>query len=792
MNNFTQNPATVGPASRFNVPHPMLRSQPTPAWAGAAAGLVLTGFLVIVRTAPGQETPPAASQQKPMPPPSDAGPPAAGPKTVLEGGDGEDRLAGTDANEWFLAGKGNDTVLGGRGRDAVDASDGEDTVDGGPDNDVIDGGAGNDTLRGGDGDDVVEGGDDDDLIDGGGGNDNADGGDGNDVLRGAAGDDWMAGADGDDSLSGGAGNDRLYGNDATDSLAGGAGNDQLYGGEGDDGLAGDAGEDTLDGGQGDDVLRGGAGNDTLLGSHGNDTLDGGADHDMLFGGDGRDTVNGSAGSDWLLGGAGADFINGGDGDDLIVLRAGDIPRGDTEVIDGGDGTDVLILNGFGLRDAQTTVIDDPFTRGAYRFSNVERIEYTHLMTHLGLGTPRPASVVLVNPAGEAATARLAFMAADGAPVPADAGAVTIPPRGSVRVPVPSPPGAAAAAAQVFATQPLAVSEQPLVDNVVIPVVEDRSTTTGALIVNSGFRSRIKITLRLAIGEEAQNGAIEFDLAPYAQRVVFLRDLFPSLGDFQGVATIEGGLDGRAQESGPIAVTPLQRRGEAVMQGAAAIRANAPRTAAPLILTKFVSGGDAPSTVILVNPAQAARARGTLAFYDQDGRPWPVVLNKQAAAAAVPYDLGPAGSVTLAAPAGAAMQVGSVRIDPADGSIAGVLRTGPASRVGDASTAVVVPAFIAPARRGGGGTTEFVIASTGAAASLELVLRDQSGAQVTGGTTTLTLPANGQIVRTLDALFPTAPDTFEGTLAATSDVPIAVTVTHTDSGGTTHVPVASIR
>jgi hypothetical protein len=257
-------------------------------------------------------------------------------------------------------------------------------------------------------------------------------------------------------------------------------------------------------------------------------------------------------------------------------------------------------------------------------------------------------------------------------------------------------------------------------------------------------------------------------------------------------TIEGGLD-RPQEGGPIAVTPLQRRGDVVVAGPAAIRANPPRATGPLTFARFISGGDAPSTIVLVNPMFASRARGTLSFYDQDGRPWPVVINNQPAAASVAYDVGPTGSVTFSAPAGAPMQIGSVRVEPADGQIAGVLRAGgTTSRVSDVGGAAIVPAFIASARRAAGATTEFAFTSTGGAASLQVVLRDQAGAPVADGTTKLTVPANGQIGRTLEALFPNVPAAFEGTLAATSDVPIAASVTYTDGGGTSPVPVVPIR
>jgi Ca2+-binding RTX toxin-like protein len=72
---------------------------------------------------------------------------------------------------------------------------------------IIDGGDGNDRILGGRGDDVITGGNGDDLIRGGDGNDALAGGAGNDRLYGDNGDDDLAGGDGSDLLAGGLGND---------------------------------------------------------------------------------------------------------------------------------------------------------------------------------------------------------------------------------------------------------------------------------------------------------------------------------------------------------------------------------------------------------------------------------------------------------------------------------------------------------------------------------------------------------------------------------------------------------
>lgn len=73
---------------------------------------------------------------------------------------------------------------------------------------IIDGGDGNDRILGGRGDDVITGGNGDDLVRG---------GDGNDALAGSAGSDRLLGDNGDDDLTGGDGSDFISGGLGTDS-----------------------------------------------------------------------------------------------------------------------------------------------------------------------------------------------------------------------------------------------------------------------------------------------------------------------------------------------------------------------------------------------------------------------------------------------------------------------------------------------------------------------------------------------------------------------------------------------
>ncbi|MFY0619120.1 MAG: hypothetical protein JXQ88_16715 [Shimia sp.] len=113
------------------------------------------------------------------------------------------------------------------------------------------------------GDDRLYGTNFDDFILGASGDDWINGFDGDDSIKGQSGNDTLRGGNGDDTLKGGIGEDMLYGSDGNDVLEGGRHNDELHGGSGNDYLSGQHGNDTLYSGSGLDHLLGGAGNDTF-------------------------------------------------------------------------------------------------------------------------------------------------------------------------------------------------------------------------------------------------------------------------------------------------------------------------------------------------------------------------------------------------------------------------------------------------------------------------------------------------------------------------------------------------
>jgi Ca2+-binding RTX toxin-like protein len=290
----------------------------------------------------------------------------------IHGGNYDDTLTGSAANEEFFGNGGDDTIHAGGGNDNLNGWDGNDSLSGDAGDDYIDGWNGNDTIDGGDGNDALRGRDGNDTIIGGAGWDNAgywdaagpitanlgtgtatgegtdslseieqvDGSPFGDTFTGDAGNNGFNPFGGDDTVMAGGGDDWVQGGDGNDSVSGNDGNDYLTGGAGDDTIDGGAGWDTsayLDApgavtaslaagtavGDGEDALTG---IEQLDGSPFGDTFTGDADNNGFnpFGGD-----------DTVLAGGGDDWASGGDGHDSLYGEAGN------DYLDGGDGVDLL-------------------------------------------------------------------------------------------------------------------------------------------------------------------------------------------------------------------------------------------------------------------------------------------------------------------------------------------------------------------------------------------------------------------------------------------------------------------
>jgi Ca2+-binding RTX toxin-like protein len=338
---------------------------------------------------------------------------------LIDGGEGNDQLAGAGGFDFIDGGVGNDRIAGFGGDDTLEGGDGSDQVIAGGGDDYVDGGTGDDRLWGEGGHDGLWGGTGNDIIFGDTlsipaalqGNDYLDGGAGNDELNGGGGNDELFGGDGNDIADGGDGDDYIDGEAGNDTLLGGAGNNELLGGEGNDIITAGHGADLLDGESGNDQVDGGAGNDRLLGGQGNDNLIGGLDDDVLDGASGADHLAGGAGNDTLMGAAGSDKLLGGEGSDRLAGGAGD------NVLSGDAGDDIYILAlGDGLSIVDDLVGQNRIVYGYGIFADDVVAAYTDPASG-------PQDLVLTYGAGGRVAIRGAGMAmttlefADGTPLP---------------------------------------------------------------------------------------------------------------------------------------------------------------------------------------------------------------------------------------------------------------------------------------------------------------------------------------------------------------------------------------
>jgi hypothetical protein len=258
--------------------------------------------------------------------------PVRGPQrlpVVVELGDGADGATAQDVDAFVVrGGAGNDQLSSGYARQSV-----------------IDGGDGDDRLIGGNGDDQLVGGLGADVLSAGLGSDELIG----DPATGPFSPDQLHGGFGlgVDTVSYAERTVRVFVDAAAGGPDGAAGEgdvvegvENIVGGLANDVLVGDAFPNRLDGGGGSDVLGGRGGDDLLIGSEGIDRIEGDEGNDTVEGAGGADLVIGGAGDDVLgLGGVSSDpgdQARCGDGEDRVrSVDVRDLVRRDCE------GTEVL-------------------------------------------------------------------------------------------------------------------------------------------------------------------------------------------------------------------------------------------------------------------------------------------------------------------------------------------------------------------------------------------------------------------------------------------------------------------
>lgn len=232
----------------------------------------------------------------------------------LNGGVGEDIIAGSKYNDTLNGGKGEDELYGNAGDDKMYGGDGYDYINGGDGNDLIKGEKGESWLVGGAGNDTIEGGSDYDYIQGG-----ADA----DLIKANNGDDYIEGDEGADTIYGGDGSDTIVASTYLETVPAGVKTVTDYYNH----FLADENAKTIDGGKGNDVIWGSAGADTIKGGDGNDKLYVFGENSVTYAGSGDDLINlyaktnktlyGEKGNDTISIEYGSATVEGGAGNDSI-------------------------------------------------------------------------------------------------------------------------------------------------------------------------------------------------------------------------------------------------------------------------------------------------------------------------------------------------------------------------------------------------------------------------------------------------------------------------------------------
>jgi len=227
--------------------------------------------------------------------------------------------------------------------------------------------------------------------------------------------------------------------------------------------------------------------------------------------------------------------------------------------------------------------------------------------------------------------------------------------------------------------------------------------------------------------------------------------------------------------------------------------------------QFGDGNGLTSTFIVINRSTTQTVSGTIKLFDSSGNPISVQVNTKMAPdvnsqpeglsnllvnGSFPFVIPPLGVGFYSTDGkAAATQVGSAQLTSTLPVAATILF---AASFGTTGVGAVTPLqhFSVPIEMDipKGILTGVAIANpTGSAVTVTLQLRDTNGTPVTGGSKTETLPANGQIARFPNELFPSVNlNQFKGTLEVTAPVGQDGMAVRVSPGQFSTLPVAAIN
>ena len=216
--------------------------------------------------------------------------------------------------------------------------------------------------------------------------------------------------------------------------------------------------------------------------------------------------------------------------------------------------------------------------------------------------------------------------------------------------------------------------------------------------------------------------------------------------------------------------------------------------------QFANGARWVSSVVLTNPSRTDTASGWLSFFDSQGQPVSISVNGQTPASRIPFTIRPLGSSTFTTNGSGDLVAGSAQAS-AGIPISGVIKyfhpSFGTAGVPEGAPRRAVMAFVS--RDSGEGLDSGIALSNPQAAPVELALslRGLDGREVSGGSGSLSIPANGHVAKFVHELFPGA-DTakFQGSVivtAASTDGLVSVAALRLGSylGQFTTLPVVAV-
>lgn len=217
-------------------------------------------------------------------------------------------------------------------------------------------------------------------------------------------------------------------------------------------------------------------------------------------------------------------------------------------------------------------------------------------------------------------------------------------------------------------------------------------------------------------------------------------------------------------------------------------------------SQFGNGANFVSSLILTNPSRTESAAGTVSFLNDQGRPLSVSVNGQPAASTVSFSISPLGAATFTTDGRGELAAGSARVS-SNTPLAGVVRfTFPSLGIAGVGESAPLRVLMIPVTREasrGLGTAIAITNIQNSEIELKFSLRGLDGSEVSRGSVSQKLEANGHLAKFVHELLPSANTaSFQGTLLVSSTTPgarIAATAIQLGSsaGQFTTLPVVPV-